>query len=86
LGQVSYSSLPAVERDDDHIVPIGASAMRLAQAGQGVDSEGGGYSMSLGLKLCTYLHVVVSLIGIGSGFVVLLGLLAANPGRRRSRG
>jgi len=42
--------------------------------------------MSLGLKLCTYLHVVVSLIGIGSGFVVLLGLLAANPGRRRSRG
>ena len=35
--------------------------------------------MSLGLKLYTYLHVVISLIGIGSGFVVLLGLLAANP-------
>ncbi len=34
--------------------------------------------MSFGLRLYTLIHVVVSLVGIGSGFVVLFGLIAAS--------
>jgi hypothetical protein len=33
--------------------------------------------MILGLQPFTFVHVLVSLVGIGSGFVVLLGLLSA---------
>lgn len=34
--------------------------------------------MSFGLRLYTIVHVAVSLVGIGAGFVVLFGMLAAN--------
>jgi hypothetical protein len=34
--------------------------------------------MSVGLQLYTYLHVVLSLVGIGTGFVVLFGMLVSN--------
>src|SRR2546427_12656444 len=36
-----------------------------------------GATMSLGLTIFTIIHVVISLIGIFSGFVVLAGLLTA---------
>jgi hypothetical protein len=40
--------------------------------------------MILGMTTFTTVHVLLSLIGIVSGFVVLLGLLSANPMNRYS--
>jgi hypothetical protein len=33
--------------------------------------------MSTGLQILTFVHVAISLVGIGSGFVVIYGMLAA---------